>query len=100
HFFSLSLHVALPILVYICYRSPLSQCLLCRGHGLSLLAPARGMPALSAKGGFSRPSLLPLAAGSQCSWDCITVRPTEDLLIFPLESPPSVPINETVPRIF
>jgi len=28
-----------------------------RGHGFSLLAPARGMPALPAKGGFSRPSL-------------------------------------------
>src|SRR5690625_5088948 len=28
-----------------------------RGHSFSLLAPARGMPALSAKDGFSRPSL-------------------------------------------
>ncbi|MUV37223.1 hypothetical protein JNUCC1_01029 [Lentibacillus sp. JNUCC-1] len=29
-----------------------------RGHGLSLLAPARGMSTLPAKGGFSRPSLM------------------------------------------
>src|SRR5690625_3237089 len=35
-----------------------------RGHGLSLLAPARGMPALSAKDGFSRPSLKPAPASS------------------------------------
>jgi len=38
---------------------------------------------LSAKGGFSRPSLLPLTVGSQDSWDCTIVRPTEDLLLFP-----------------
>src|SRR5699024_6174913 len=92
------------------------------GHGLSLLAPARGMPALSAKGGFSRPSLLPLTVGSQGSWDCTIVHPTEDLLLFPQmssvgrviamvldgmssaqsqtqESPPSVPINEAALRI-
>ena len=37
-----------------------------RGHGFSLLAPARGMPALSAKDGFSRPSLaLPSLRGLQ-----------------------------------
>src|SRR5699024_1725718 len=35
-----------------------------RGHGLSLLAPARGMPTLSAKDGFSRPSLKPVPASS------------------------------------
>src|SRR5690625_4081949 len=35
-----------------------------RGHGFSLLAPARGMPALPAKGDFSRPSSLLLPAGS------------------------------------
>src|SRR5699024_4405078 len=85
--------------VDICSRRPLSQCLLCRGHGLSLLAPARGMPALPAKGGSSRPSLLLLTAGSQGSWDCTIVRPTEDPWLFPLESPPSVPINDIVLRI-
>src|SRR5699024_10472854 len=85
--------------VDICSRRPLSQCQLCRGHGLSLLALARGMPALPAKGGFSRPSSLPLTVGSQVSWDCTIVRPTEDLLLFPLESPPSVPINDAAPRI-
>src|SRR5699024_9213199 len=35
-----------------------------RGHGFSLLAPARGMPTLSAKDGFSRPSLKPVPASS------------------------------------
>src|SRR5690625_4751748 len=35
-----------------------------RGHGFSLLAPARGMPALPAKGDFSRPSSLLLPPGS------------------------------------
>src|SRR5699024_10892790 len=35
-----------------------------RGHGLSLHAPARGMPTLSAKDGFSRPSLKPVPASS------------------------------------
>jgi len=34
--------------------------------------------------------------GSQGSWDCTIVRPTEDLLLFPQESPPSVPINGVV----
>src|SRR5699024_7962060 len=37
--------------------------------------------------------------GSQGSWDCTIVRPTEDLLLFPQESPPSVPINDAVLRI-
>ncbi len=37
-------------------RKSLSLCLLYRGHGLSLLAPARGMSTLSAKDDFSRPS--------------------------------------------
>src|SRR5699024_8072603 len=40
---------------------------LCRGHGLSLLAPARGTPALPAKGDFSRWSSKPLTVGSQDS---------------------------------
>jgi len=38
-------------------------------------------------GGFSRLSLLPLTAGSQGSWDCTIVRPTEDHLLFPQEPP-------------
>src|SRR5690625_2786936 len=38
-----------------------------RGHGLSLLAPARGMPTLPAKGGFSRPSLgYPAGSSDTC----------------------------------
>src|SRR5699024_3074477 len=35
-----------------------------RGRLMSLLAPARGMPTLSAKDGFSRPSLKPVPASS------------------------------------
>src|SRR5699024_2684712 len=49
--------------VDICARRPLSQCLLCRGHGLSLRVLR--------------------TPGSQDSWDCTIVRPTEDLLLFP-----------------
>src|SRR5690625_5703498 len=38
-----------------------------RGHGLSLLAPARGMPTLPAKGGFNRPSLgYPAGSSDTC----------------------------------
>jgi len=37
--------------------------------------------------------------GSQGSWDCTVVRPTEKHLLFPQESPPSVPINGAVLRI-
>src|SRR5690625_4983314 len=40
-----------------CYRPGSIQADAFRGHGLSLLAPARGMSTLSAKDGFSRPSL-------------------------------------------
>src|SRR5699024_1611150 len=88
--------------VDICSRRPFSQCLLCRGHGLSLRVLC--------------------TTGSQGSWDCTIVRPTEDLLLFPQmfsvdrviamvfdgtssaqsqtqESPPSVPINGAVLRI-
>src|SRR5690625_3014678 len=36
-----------------------------RGRLMSLLAPARGMPTLSAKDGFSRPSLKPVPASSR-----------------------------------
>src|SRR5690625_4554877 len=49
------------------------------GHGLSLLALAKGMSALFAKNGFSRPSL----------GYCGVFR----LVLFPLESPPSIPFN-------
>src|SRR5699024_12388732 len=52
-----------------------------RGHGFSLLAVAKGMSTLFAKNGFSRPSLEQL---------CGVFRH----VLFPLESPPSVPINE------
>src|SRR5690625_380618 len=44
-------------------------------------------------------SFATLTVGSQGSWDCTIVRPTEDLLLFPQESPPSVPINKVAHRI-
>src|SRR5699024_7823973 len=47
-----------------CYRPGSIRADAFRGHGLSLLAPARGMPTLSAKDGFSRPSLKPVPASS------------------------------------
>src|SRR5699024_5786241 len=47
-----------------CYRPGSIRADAFRGHGLSLLAPARGMPTLSAKDGFSRPSLKPAPASS------------------------------------
>src|SRR5699024_9148930 len=48
------------------------------GHGLSLLAPARGTPALPAKGDFSRWSFKPLTVGSQDS--CCSRDEQDDLL--------------------
>src|SRR5690625_2339567 len=47
-------------------------------------------------GGFSRPSSLLLTVGSQGSWDCTIVRPTEDLLLFPQdkENPGSITSHE------
>ena len=50
-----------------------------RGHGLSLLAPARGMPTLPAKGGFSRPSLLTTLRGLRTRAGSALTRPTENL---------------------
>src|SRR5690625_2094308 len=57
-----------------------------RGHGFSLLALAKGMSTLFAKNGFSRPSLEQI---------CGVFRH----VLFPLESPPSVPINRLEPDI-
>src|SRR5690625_2280773 len=93
-----------------------------RGRLISLLAPARGMPALRPRqevfkrwpqrlylaclplklGGFSRPSSLLLTVGSQGSWDCTIVRPTEDLLLFPQdkESSGSVTSHEENGSVF
>ena len=50
-----------------------------RGHGFSLLAPSRGMPTLSAKDGFSRPSSLPPLRGLQTRAGTAITRPTEDI---------------------
>src|SRR5699024_5282695 len=44
-------------------------------------------------------SFASLTVVSQGSWDCTMVRPTEDLLLFPLESPSFVPIKELVFQI-
>src|SRR5699024_5838079 len=41
-----------------------------RGRLLRLLAPARGMPPLPAKGGFSRPSSIRTAGSHRGLWDC------------------------------
>src|SRR5699024_312477 len=57
-------------------------------------------PLISTTGGrFPRARLQPpqkqrtLLPGSSDSWDCTTVRPIGNHLLFPLESPPFVPIN-------
>jgi len=51
-----------------------------RGHGFSLLAPARGMPALSAKDGFSRPSLaLPTLRGLQTRGTALSFAPSKTI---------------------
>src|SRR5699024_6464573 len=51
-----------------------------RGHGFSLLAPARGMPALSAKDGFSRPSLaLPSLRGFQIRGTVLSFAPSKTI---------------------
>src|SRR5690625_2204519 len=41
-----------------------------RGRLMSLLAPARGMPTLSAKDGFSRTSSIRSAGSHRGLWDC------------------------------
>src|SRR5699024_1530378 len=41
-----------------------------RGRLMSLLAPARGMPTLSAKAGFSRPSSFRSVGSHRGLWDC------------------------------
>src|SRR5699024_2621823 len=48
-----------------------------RGHGFSLLAPARGLPALSAKYGFTGPSLaLPRLRGLQTRGNALSFAPS------------------------